>query len=116
MPKKEVVEDKVIKESVTKKDATKIDIKPENPTKKIIPTNPIVKSDDFPLLYAQKTDNGFQLVNLKPELVFTLLQTSKENTYILKNKNGIIFKSGLFWIAEYYKADKIVQEKYQIKF
>ena len=116
MPKKEVVEDKVIKESVTKKDAIKIDIKPENPTKKIIPTNPILKSDGFPLLYAQKTNNGFQLVNLKPELVFNLLKTSKENTYILKSKNGIIFKSGLFWIAEYYKADKIVQEKYQIKF
>ena len=116
MPKKEVVEDKVIKESVTKKDATKIDIKPENPTKKIIATNPIVKSDGFPLLYAQKKDNGFQLVNLKPEVAYIILKTKMKDVFIIKGKNGILYKKGDNCTLELYENNQLIKKEYLVKF
>lgn len=76
-----------------------------------------VKSElpsDF--LYAQPIPNGFQLVNSKPEIVYTLLKTGKSNVYILKNEKGIIYEKGNKWIVEYYKASTLIQEELHIKF
>ena len=67
-------------------------------------------------LYAQSTANGYQLVNTKPAVVFQLLKTNVENVFVIKNKNGILYKNNAIWIAEYYKEDIKVIEKYQIKF
>lgn len=70
----------------------------------------------IPVLYAQPKDDGFQLVNIKPEVVFIVLKTSKEDFFIIKNKNGTLYKSDETWIAEYYEDGKLKKEKYQIKF
>ncbi|MGJ8761438.1 MAG: hypothetical protein ACSHXA_12915 [Polaribacter sp.] len=68
------------------------------------------------VLYAQKKNNGFQLVNLTPEVVFIILNTNKKNVYVIKGKDGTLYKNGEIWIAEYYKNDQLVKEEYQIKF
>ncbi|WP_373942489.1 hypothetical protein OEG92_04380 [Polaribacter sejongensis] len=68
------------------------------------------------VLYAQKKNNGFQLVNLKPEVVFIILNTNKKDVYVIKGKDGTLYKHGESWIAEYYKNDQLVKEEYQIKF
>ncbi|MCH3884276.1 hypothetical protein [Tenacibaculum aquimarinum] len=68
------------------------------------------------VLYAQELSNGFQLVNTKPETVFKILKSSKKELFFIINKNGIIFKNGNNWIAEYYKNGQLVQKTYQIKF
>jgi len=68
------------------------------------------------LLYAQATSEGFQLVDSTPKVVYILLRSSKEGEYILKNKNGILYKKGESWIAEYYEGTKLVQKELQIKF
>ena len=74
------------------------------------------KTSSYQLLYAQATENGYQLVNTKPQIVFILLKTKEENRFIIKDKNGTLVKSGDFWIAEYYEGNKLVVEKYEIKF
>ena len=67
-------------------------------------------------MYAQKITNGFQLVNTKPEMVFQILKSSKKEFFYIKNKNGVLFKNGNNWIAEYYENNQLIQKKYQIKF
>lgn len=68
------------------------------------------------VLYAQSINNGFQLVNTKPEVVFQVLKTSVKNVFVIKDKNGILYKNGDSWFAEYYDNNMKVIEKYQIKF
>ena len=84
-------------------------------SKKVKETSKKVLSE-LNVLYAQTTENGFQLVNTKPEVVFIILKTSIKDVYILKDKNGTLYKSGTNWVAEYYENNKIVQKTYQVKF
>ncbi|MBA6155598.1 hypothetical protein H3Z83_03550 [Tenacibaculum sp. S7007] len=89
-------------------------------TPKIINTKAIVTkkvNSDFPkTLYAQAITNGFQLVNTKPEVVFQILKTNVKDVFVIKDKNGLMYKSGNNWIAEYFNNDKRLVENYQIKF
>jgi hypothetical protein len=68
------------------------------------------------VLYAQSINNGFQLVNTKPEAVFQVLKTSVKDVFVIKDKDGILYKNGDSWFAEYYDNNMKVIEKYQIKF
>ncbi|WP_428742983.1 hypothetical protein [Tenacibaculum sp.] len=67
-------------------------------------------------LYAQSTANGFQLVNMKPEVVFQVLKTNVKDIFVIKDKNGILYKNGNSWFAEYYDNDIKMIKEYQIKF
>ena len=87
---------------------------------------PITKKEDVkevkalkksnPVLYAQPIKNGFQLVNTKPEVIFQLLKTNIKDYYIIKDKNGILYKNVNYWIAEFYEDNQFIVKKYQIKF
>ena len=69
------------------------------------------------LLYAQAIDNGFQLVDQNPKIVFVIQKTSLPDVFLLKNKKGTFFKKGDFWIAEYYNEDnELIQEQLKVKF
>ncbi|MDO6674863.1 hypothetical protein Q4517_04790 [Tenacibaculum sp. 1_MG-2023] len=68
------------------------------------------------VLYAQSITNGFQLVNTKPEVVFQVLKTNVKDVFVIKDKNGILYKNGDSWFAEYYKNGTKVTKQYQIKF
>lgn len=76
----------------------------------------VVSKPNYLLLYAQKTQNGFQLVNKDPKVLFSILKTSQDTIFIIKDKNGILEKKDGFWVAEYYKNGNLIIEKYQIKF
>ena len=67
-------------------------------------------------LFAQPIANGFQLVNMKPEVVFQVLKTNVKDVFVIKDKNGILYKNGNSWFAEYYTNDGKVTEEYQVKF
>jgi hypothetical protein len=69
-------------------------------------------------LYAQATPNGFQLIDTTPKKVLTLFKTSQPDYYIAANGPvpGIVFKKNEEWLYEYYKDDKLVSQKLQIKF
>jgi hypothetical protein len=69
-------------------------------------------------LYAQATPNGFQLIDTTPKKVLTLLKTSMPDYFIAENGaiNGLVFKKNEDWMYEYYKDNKLVSVKLQIKF
>lgn len=73
-------------------------------------------SEVFSILYAQPKNNGFQLVNLKPEVVFIILKTNVKDVFVIKGKNGILYKKGENWVAEYYENNQLVKKEYQVKF
>jgi hypothetical protein len=68
------------------------------------------------VLYAQTKNNGFQLVNSAPEVVFLILKTNVKNAFIIHDKNGILYKLGEKWVAEFYEKNQLVTKEYQIKF
>ena len=67
-------------------------------------------------LYAQPVEKGFQLINLKPQVVFVILNTSVKGVFLIKDKNGLLYKKGENWIAEFYENGKLIEKKYQVKF
>lgn len=68
------------------------------------------------MLYAQEISGGFQLVNTKPEVVFVITKTGKPDTYLLKNREGMLYREGDVWVAEFYQDGNLVKEYYQIRF
>ena len=74
------------------------------------------KLESINILYAQPKENGFQLINLKPTVVFVILKTNVKDVFILKGKNGLLYKSEKVWFAEFYEDGKLIVKKYQIKF
>ena len=101
----------ISKKIVPVKTKTAVKIKPI--IKKNISTE-IVKPKD--VLYAQALKNGFQLVNTKPEVVFQILKTNNQDLFIMKDKNGILYKNGDVYRAEYYQNDILIIKEYLIKF
>ena len=67
-------------------------------------------------LYAQPKENGFQLINSTPTVVFVILKTKAKDVFILKDKNGVLYKKEGIWIAEFYKNSVLIEKKYQVKF
>ncbi|MGQ3676835.1 hypothetical protein [Tenacibaculum discolor] len=68
------------------------------------------------VLYAQPIANGYQLVNTKTEVVFQALKTNVKDVFVIKDKNGILYKNGNSWFAEYYNKGDKIEKQYQIKF
>ena len=75
-----------------------------------------ILSNSADILYAQTKNNGFQLVNSAPEVVFLILKTNVKNVFIIHDKNGILYKLGEKWVAEFYEKNQLVTREYQIKF
>jgi hypothetical protein len=76
----------------------------------------VKKLDSINILYAQPKENGFQLINSKPTVVFVILKTNVKNVFILKDKNGLLYKKEGVWAAEFYENGGFIEKKYQIKF
>jgi len=76
-------------------------------------TNPLKVTNT---LYAQPNGNGFQLINLKPEVIFLILNTTIKDVFIIKDKNGVLYKKGTTWFAEFHENGALVEKEYQIKF
>ncbi|AXY72821.1 hypothetical protein D3H65_02045 [Paraflavitalea soli] len=70
------------------------------------------------VLYAQATPNGYQLIDTSPKKVMTLLKTSLQDYFIAEGgaSNGVVFKKDGEWLFEYYKDNKLISLKLQIKF
>ncbi|QTD36958.1 hypothetical protein JL193_12590 [Polaribacter batillariae] len=85
-------------------------------SKKAIESAENVKEVASNILYAQVRENGYQLINTKPEVVFLLLNTNVKEVFVIKDKNGILYKNGTIWVAEYYKNNVLISEEYQVKF
>ncbi|GAB1307628.1 hypothetical protein KH5_03110 [Urechidicola sp. KH5] len=85
-------------------------------TAPVIVKKPEVKKQvDKNVLYAQEIENGYQLVDSTPKVVYKAYGTSIKDVYIIKDGNGIIYKNGTVWVAEYYEGDTLIQKELNIK-
>jgi len=82
----------------------------EKSTKEVSQTNSV--------LYAQPINNGFQLINDKPEVVCKIYKTSQPKNFIIqKSENfGIGYLEDNLLIIEYYKANQLMKEVLVVKF
>lgn len=79
----------------------------------------IVKNNSKELsqLTAKPIKNGFDLVDSKSVSVYQILKTKAKDVFIIKGKNGTLYKEGGYWIAEYYdNNNELVKKKYEIIF
>ena len=79
---------------------------------------PVADITDPNLLYAQPTENGYQLIDKTPKVVMKLLKTSRPDSFIAI-KDGIqgsLNAKDNQWFFEYYKNDQLVSEKVVVKF
>jgi len=68
------------------------------------------------VLYAQVIENGFQLVDSSPKVVYRIKKTNLNNVFLLENKSAIIYKKGDDWVLEFYLNSTLKQETLNIKF
>ena len=68
------------------------------------------------VLYAQEIENGFQLVDSSPKVVYRIKHTNLKNVFLVEGKNAIIYKKGDDWVVEYYSGSSLEQESLNIKF
>ncbi len=124
-PNKVVVSNaEIVKNEITKPikkvipDVKEITLIKENvPVKKNIISKEVSElNTNLETLYAQAKENGYQLVNTTPSIVFQILKTKVKHVFIIKDKNGILYKDANSWTAEYYKNNTLVVKKYNIKF
>jgi hypothetical protein len=87
---------------------------PQAPTPAVAAT-PVVSQAT---LFAQPIANGYQLVDTTPKVVLKMYKTTQPDSYtaVGDGKNGVVFKKGNEWFFEYYKDDKLISEKLDIKF
>jgi len=62
-----------------------------------------VKKVSSKVLYAQEIENGFQLVDSSPKVVYRIKSTSLENVFLVEGENATLYKKGDNWILEYYE-------------
>jgi len=81
-------------------------------------SSPSVDLTDPNLLYAQPTENGFQLIDKTPKVVMKLLKTSRPDSFIAikDGLQGTLNAKDNQWFFEYYQNDKLVSEKVVVKF
>jgi len=79
----------------------------------IIPSD---NKDVSDILYAQATENGFQLVDSAPKVVYKIKKTSLENVFLVQDIDGTLFNKDGQWILEYYEQGTLKQKSLNIKF
>lgn len=77
-----------------------------------------VDVSDPNLLYAQPTENGYQLIDKTPKVVMKLLKTSRPDSFIAikDGVQGSLNAKDNQWFFEYYQNDKLISEKVSVKF
>lgn len=123
-----MVEEKIVPETknstqpiVQKVEEAKKEVTRVAPEKRLNSKTAVVKITSketvLDLLYAQPIENGFQLVDSAPKVIYILQKTSLPDVFLLKNKKGTFFKKENNWIAEYYDdSGELIQEVVKVKF
>ncbi|MDT7833475.1 hypothetical protein RQM59_13900 [Flavobacteriaceae bacterium S356] len=93
---------------------------PKKEKTEVKPKTTVVVMDDIaklPRLTAKPIKNGFDLVDSKSMGVYQILKTKTDNVFIIKGKNGTMYKEGNYWVAEFYNtSNELVKKKYVIVF
>ncbi|MFD0989899.1 hypothetical protein ACFQ1R_07315 [Mariniflexile jejuense] len=100
---------------------TKVETVTETPVKEVIVKEPVIVNtpvNEVPtgVLYAQVIENGFQLVDSTPKVVYKIKKTGIADVFLVENKNATLYKKVNNWILEYYENNVLKQEVLNIKF
>ena len=68
------------------------------------------------ILYAQPKNTGFQLVDTTPKVVYTIFPSGREDVYIVKGTDAIIYKEASHWILAEQKGNTLEKKALNIKF
>ncbi|MDO5972106.1 hypothetical protein Q4Q35_20085 [Flavivirga aquimarina] len=68
------------------------------------------------VLYAQEIENGFQLVDSSPKVIYKIRKTKLDNVFLVENKSAIIYMKSDSWVIEYYVDNVLKQEILNVKF
>ncbi|MCF6295474.1 MAG: hypothetical protein L3J25_07270 [Flavobacteriaceae bacterium] len=68
------------------------------------------------VLYVQEIVNGFQIVDSTPKIVMILLVTPKQDVFIVKGKDAIVYKEDGFWYLSENNGLKTTTKTLNIKF
>lgn len=68
------------------------------------------------VLYAQAIDNGFQLVDSSPKVIYRIKHTNLKDVFLVEGNSAVIYKKGNDWVIEYYSGNTLEQETLNIKF
>lgn len=73
---------------------------------------------DTGILYAQQTENGYQLVDSTPAVRYRLFASSVPNVYLAETDNtkGVVYQKDSKWYFEYYQGSEVILEELKIKF
>ena len=87
---------------------TKVEVKPINSVASNVGTS----------LFAQPINNGFQIINAEPKVLYKIYKTSTKDFYIATKgtTQGVFFSRNNEWFFEYYQNDKLFSEKVEVKF
>ncbi len=112
---KKTEEVKPVETSVSEKKTPPVsDAKEDMVVPEIAP--PVVKRKASNILYAQATDNGFQLVDSTPKVVYRIINTGLSNVFLVEGKSAILYQKGGAWILENQNGDTSTTEELNIKF
>lgn len=84
--------------------------------KEVKPEDKSVIEGTSNVLYAQEIENGFQLVDSSPKVVYRIKATGANNVFLVENTSAIIYKKGEDWVLEFYANNTLKQEVLNIKF
>ena len=68
------------------------------------------------VLYAQATENGFQLVDSSPKVVYRIRHTNLNDVFLVEGSSAVVYKKADDWVIEYYSGATLKQEALNIKF
>lgn len=119
--KEEVVEIVEVKEVVEEKPAQmpiKIGttLEPKIEVKETKTLEAGVKEVLASVLYAQEIENGYQLVDSTPKVVYKIKKTSIKDVFLVENKDATLYKKEGNWILEFYENNALKQQVLNIKF
>lgn len=78
--------------------------------------SPSDNKDISDILYAQATENGFQLVDSSPKMVYKIQKTGLSNVFLIDGKKGILYEKDGNWVLEIYDGNILKRETLNIKF
>ena len=71
---------------------------------------------ELQVLYAQPIENGFQIIDTTPKKVMVLYYSGVTNTFIVNDRNAIVYRKGDTWILAENDGTKLHTEVLNIKF
>ncbi|MCB0445024.1 MAG: hypothetical protein KDC68_05120, partial [Gelidibacter sp.] len=73
-------------------------------------------SEAIETLYAQPIENGYQIVDTTPKKIMVLYASGVADTFIVKDKNAIVYKKDGLWIYAENNGSELKTEVLNIKF